>query len=149
MAKIALFPDENGYALFDGEQYIIETNRSFSGYEPGDIICDIAPFFGIPLKLEIAIRKSGELIFRRWFFISPSRDGTGGNPYLHTYIPEIEYELVRKEVTQEQRETVNGLFSGRIRFEGLRLPVGATLQKICPIDVEKEEALTGKKIWLN
>jgi hypothetical protein len=50
--------------------------------------------------------------------------------------------------TAEQIDTVNGLFSGRIKFEGLKIAVGGTVQRICPIDLQREEKLTGKKIYL-
>ena len=50
--------------------------------------------------------------------------------------------------TEAQADTVNGLFSGRIKFEGLKLAVGSTLQRICPIDLQREEKLIGEKIYL-
>lgn len=49
-----------------GKEYTIDLERKFEGYQEGDLICYIAPFYGIPLTLNIAIRKTGELIFRSW-----------------------------------------------------------------------------------
>lgn len=50
--------------------------------------------------------------------------------------------------TEAQCNTVAGLFSGRIRFEGLKIAVGATVQALCPIDMDKEEERVGKRIYL-
>lgn len=134
MAKIAILDEE-----FEGGQYIIDLDRSFTeGYERGDLICFIRPFIGVPLTLNIAIRKNGNVIFRSWEW------KLGGyNPYLHTNEKPENFTA-----TEEQCYTVNGLFSGRIKFEGLKLPIGATVQEICPIDVEKEERRINHKIYL-
>ena len=120
----------------DETEYTVDTRRKFEGYKSGDIICGITPFFGIPLQLEIAIRDTGELIFRSWNWIK------GENGYLHL----ISYS--GDQPTQNQFDTVAGLFSNRIPFEGLELPPGSTLQKLCPIDIEAEEKRIGKKIYL-
>lgn len=145
MAKIAVLRQPHSFENFDGEQYIVDTNRKFGGYEAGDIICSECPFFGIPLRLEIAIRKNGELVFRSWTFILPDSTG-GGNGYLHTQMSELEKSQFK--ATEEQINTVSGLFSGRIKFEGIKLSPGATLQAICPIDVAAEENRIGKTIFL-
>lgn len=137
MPKIAILNDRPSIcSRFEGDQYVLDINRKFGGYQDGDLICKISPFFGIPLTLEIAIRKSGELIFRKWYF------SEGENSYLHTS------ESKDFPATDEQKDTVNGLFSGRITFEGLRLSPGGTLQDICPIDIAREEKLIGKQIYL-
>lgn len=115
----------------------VDIGRKFEGYQPGDLICHVRPFFDIPLRLEIAIRANGEIVFRSWEFSDKA------NTYLHTY-----EKPDRFTATEEQKETIAGLFSGRIKFEGLKLPVGATVQAICPIDVEAEEQRIGKKIYL-
>ena len=157
MTKIAILRDKIGGFPFEGDKYEVNLSREFGGYEPGDLICHINPFFNIPLNLEIAIRQNGDLIFRSWNW-----DMNGEwNIYLHTDEKgqaEWEAENRGKEnainiskpfiPTEEQIDTVNGLFSGRIKFEGLKLPVGATVQKICPIDVKREEMLLNKKIYL-
>ena len=136
MQKIAI-KREPCSTLFEGEMYEIDTYRHFGGYEIGDLVCYCTPFFGVPLKLEIAIRVNGDLIFRKWDW---SLDRIR---YLYTY------EKPDKFIpTQAQCETVNGLWSGRIKFEGLKLDVGETVQDICPINVEQEEQLLNKKIVL-
>ena len=137
MAKIEILRERLG-ASFDGDHYEVNTNRPFEGYETGDLICKVHPFFDIPLSLEIAIRKSGKIIFRGWNWDSQY------NGYLQTYETPDKFTP-----TPEQTDTVNGLFSGRIKFEGLEIAVGATVQDICPIDVDLEEKLTGEKIFLN
>lgn len=145
--KIAILKESN--SPFNGDQYVVDLGRKFEGYEPGDLICYCNPFIGIPLKLEIAIRKNGELVFREWKW------NDSGYCYLHTdEISEKEFSENDKEYpkpfipTKEQCYTVNGLFSGRITFDGLKLDPGASLQKICPINVKREEELIGQKIYL-
>lgn len=140
MPKIAIIKkDSTSFrGIFEGNQYVVDTDRKFDGYNAGDLICCICPFFGIPLTLDIAIRTDGSIAFRSWGW------GGKGNDYLHTHEKADSFTA-----TEEQINTVNGLWSGRICFEGLYLAVGATVQKICPIDVKKEEALLGKKIYLN
>lgn len=131
---------------FEGDEYIVDTNRPFGGAEKGDLICTTQPFFGVPLTLEIAIRADGSLIFRAWKWA-----GSGTNAYLHTRekpaskCGEWETPFVP---TAEQIDTVGGLFSGRIKFEGLKLSPGGTLQAVCPIDLLREEQLIGKQIYL-
>ena len=132
-------------SFFDTETYTIDTERPFGGYKEGDLLCCITPFFDVPLTLEIAIEKGGDVRFRKW-------DWNGeGNRYLHTH-EKPAHNCRPGEIpfnpTAEQIDTVNGLFSGRIKFEGLKLPVGATLQKLCPIDVSAEEKKIGKRIYL-
>lgn len=117
------------------DEYVVDTRRPFEGYEPDDLICNITLFDNF--RLEIAIRKTGLLIFRSWTI---DKDG---NSYLHTY--EKPGDFIP---TKEQVDTVAGLFSGRITYEGLKLAVGGTLQKICSIDIEKEEERMGKTIYL-
>lgn len=137
--KIAILKDNR-------EQYVIDLDRKFEGYEPGDLMCYCNPFIEIPLRLEIAIRKNGELVFREWKWTD------GGYCYLQTdEISEKDNNKPWKTPfipTKEQIDTVNGLFSGRIMFDGLKLAPGATLQKICPINVKREEQLIGEKIYL-
>ena len=119
------------------ESYEVNTLRQFEGYEPGDMVCYCSPFSDMPLTLEIAIRKDGSIVFRRWNWNKES------NYYLHTSENPDEFEP-----TEAQRDTVNGLWSGRLDFEGIKLPVGLTVQKICPVDVTKEEEILNKKIYL-
>lgn len=144
--KIAILKEN--CSSFNGDQYVVDLSRRFEGYESGDLICYCTPFIGMPLRLEIAIRNNGKIIFRAWEWSQSE------NYYLHTReISEKDKEHTdtwRKPFvpTKEQVDTVSGLFSGRITFDGLRLAPGASLQKICPINVQREEELTGKKIYL-
>lgn len=132
--KISIKKDS--FSRFEGDEYIVDLSRAFGGYQKDDLICHVTPWQSIPLVLEIAIRTDGSMIFRSWSF------SNYGNSYLHTNeTPE------KFTATPEQVNTVNGLWSGRLKFEGLKLLVGATLQKICPIDVKAEEKATGKKIY--
>ena len=145
--KIAILKGSN--SPFNGDQYVIDLSRKFEGYEPGDLKCRCTPFIGMPLRLEIAIRKNGKIIFRGWEWVQSE------NYYLQTTeISEKEFKENGREYpkpfipTKEQIDTVNGLFSERITFEGLRLAPGTSLQKICPINVKREEKLIGQKIYL-
>ena len=142
--KILKYP----YACFDGDEYTVDLERKMDPYTPGDLICYVSPFaLDFPLRLEIAIRADGSIAFRAWAFTAKA------NGYLHTTerpAKECEGEAYATPFipTAEQTDTVNGLFSGRIKFEGLKLAVGATVQRICPIDVKREEELVGHKIYL-
>lgn len=144
--KIKILKDRNTIC-FDEDEYTVDLDRRMDQYTPGDLICYVSPFFGIPLRLEIAIRADGSLAFRSWSF----REGNNG--YLHTYerpasACQDNAYLPPFTPTAEQIDTVNGLFSGRIRFDGLKLAVGGSVQDICPIDVRREEKLIGQKIYL-
>lgn len=125
------------FCNFDGDEYIVDLDRAFGGYQKGDLICFIQPWLEMPLVLYLAIRTDGSMVFRSWNF------SDRGNTYLHTYEKPEKFTA-----TPEQIDTVNGLWSGRLRFEGLKLPVGMTMQHICPIDVQAEEKLTGRKIYI-
>lgn len=133
---------------FETETYTVDLNRRFEGYKLGDLVCTVCPFgYELPLQLELAIRADGSMAFRKWSFVPESipylhtaekpEAECSGNPYLRPFKP-----------TAEQVDTVNGLFSGRIKFEGLKLSVGGSVQHICPINVEQEENMTGKRIFL-
>lgn len=126
---------------YKDEAIEIDVRQNYTGkkYEKGSLLCRVTPWDSqdCPLTLDIAITPSGEILFRGW-------DWRGnGNAYLHTYSEPSEVE-----VTEDMINTVSGLFSGRIKYEGIKIPVGATVQAICPIDVAEEEALLGKKIYL-
>ena len=140
MSKITIWQDEFPRMPFEGEKYDVDLSRKREvDYGLNGLDCYVAPFCGIPLTLWISIYKDGSIVFHSWDFSSV------GSYYLHTYEkPDGFHPYV---ATKEQIDTVNGLFSGRIKFEGLKLAVGASVQKICPIDVAREEMLIGKKIW--
>lgn len=134
---MAIFTVTEKDTLGKPREYTVDTYRHDDGREEGDINVGCTPFYGIPIRLHIAIRKNGGIAFRSWDWAD------GENHYLHLL---WEFE---GEPTENQIDTVNGLFSGRIKFDGtLKLAVGATLQDICPIDVEAEEKKIGKKIYL-
>lgn len=125
------------------ESYTVDTDRKFGGFEIGDMICHICPFLGVPLQLEMAIRKDGTLHFRAWTWVQEC------NSYLHTReVAQSENPFVRPfEATQEQRDTVAGLVSGRIKFEGLKLAVGKTVLDVTKPDFDAEEKRTGKQMY--
>ena len=108
-------------------------------YKEGGMICKIAPwnYSGCPLTLGITICKDGSILHRGW-------DWNGdGNHYLHTNEADT-----CVQPTPEMAETIAGLFSGRILVDGLKIPVGASVQHVCPIDVKAEEKRTGSTIYL-
>lgn len=115
-----------------GRDYNAEIHRK------GGMICKVSPWgaSGCPITLDICICPDGTILKRSWNW-----DGSL-NPYLHTHS-----ELEDIEVTNAMRDTVSGLFSGRILVDGVKIGVGVSVQNICPIDVEKEEQLTGNKIY--
>lgn len=125
------FPSEN-YTVKLGEKDDIM-------YVKGGIICGISPWGarGIPLRLYICICPDGGIIHRGWEWSNDM------NYYLHTYDRREDVE-----VTPEMIDTVSGLFSGRIKFNGLKIAVGGTVQKICPINVKAEEEKIGQTIYL-
>lgn len=139
MNKIAVLSDPRDMIkIFEGEQYIIDLDRELEEYDDSDLVCFGFPF-RIPLKLKLAIKKDGTFSFICWEWDTLHST----NHYFHTYAKADNFPA-----TPEQIDTVNGLFSGRIRFEGLMLAIGATIQEICPINKEREEQLIGKKIYL-
>lgn len=133
---------------FDGDEYVIDLDRPEIDYQPGDLICSVAPWLssGISATLSIAIRATGEIVSRGWVYSGDAND------YLHTR------EIAERDPhrpfiepfapTDAQIDTVNGIFSGRIKVFGLKLAVGASVQRICPIDVAREAELVGHKIYL-
>ena len=125
---------------YDGDITIDMRNRSEKVHEAGGMICKVAPWAasGCPITLGICICPSGEILIRGWEW------NGGGGPYMH--VKNLSLEEIN--ATPEMRETVNGLFSGRIKVEGIKIAVGASVQRVCPIDLEAEEARTGKTIYL-
>lgn len=133
--------------IFNGEEYLINLERKFEGYEKGDLVISGNPFSSdlFPLSLQLAIRINGDIIFRSWSF------STSANSYFHTNEKSEkncnEFAPAFK-ATPEQIDIINGLFSGRITYEGLKIAIGDSIQHICPINIKKEEKLTGNKIYL-
>lgn len=125
---------------YEGNHTIDTHRRDSTVFERGSMIARIAPWssMGCPLVLEIAITPSGRILHRGW-------DWSGyGNPYLHVYGGSPSDIIV----TPEMCDTVAGLFSGRIKVDELKIAVGSSIQKICPIDLEAEEAKVGHTIYL-
>lgn len=83
-------------------RYTIDVDRKFGGYQAGDLICYINPFFGIPLKLEIAIRIDGSIVFRSWTW-------TQGNGYLHTHEKPVGKETLIDADTDFKDWSINEL----------------------------------------
>lgn len=108
-------------------------------YVPGGMICNICPWgaLKIPLTLSICICPDGDILHRGWSWSNDT------NYYLQTNTKSEDVS-----VTPEMLDTVAGLFSGRITVDDLVIPVGKTVQEICPIDVSAEEKKIGKKIYL-
>lgn len=121
-----------------GQWFEIDLTRiSEKPYEKGSLIIYGTPFWGIPLELELGITPAGEILFRHWKFVD----------YLSNYF-QTDCEEVDVNVTPEMQATLSGLFSKRITFEGIKIAIGATPQKICPLDLTGEEIRSGKKIYL-
>lgn len=122
--------------------YVVDFQREFEGFEEGDLIISGNPFDGtgqVPIELELGIRKNGEIIFRKWKL-------SDVGPYFHTGARIVDRNFT---ATEEQTNTVSGLSSGRLKFDGLKLKIGASVFKICPFDQEKEEKMLGEDIYLN
>ena len=128
----------------NGKRYEIDLGKRMVDYDgQGSIKCTVAPFIGIPLTLEFAILKDGGIAFRHWAW------NGGGNHYVHTSAtndPQDRWNYV--DPTPEQIDTVNGMFSGRILVEGLKLAPGKSLQQVCPVDIEAEEKRANKKLYI-
>jgi hypothetical protein len=123
----------------NGHWFEVKVGKNYQGkvYEPGSMIISGCPFFGVPLALDLSITPAGEILFRGWRWVD------GQNTYFHTTDrPE------NVEVTPEMQSTISGLFSGRILYEGIKIAIGASIQKLCPLDLEREERLIGRKIYL-
>lgn len=124
----------------DGITIMMGKNYGGEMYRKGGMICEVAPWeaSGCPITLDICICPDGTILKRSWKWVG------NANFYLHTYS-----EAKDVDVTPEMQDTVSGLFSGRIKVDGVKLAVGASVQDICPIDVEAEEKRINKKIYLN
>ena len=131
---------------FIGNDVTIDTDRRDKDVcgPQGSMECVVHPVFGLPLELEILITPDGKIIHRGYEW---GNSGGKGNTYLHV----AEHsELIWGKVTPtpEMAETLAGLFSGRIKIDGIKIAVGASPQKICPIALEEEEKRINKTIFL-
>lgn len=109
-------------------------------YKKGAMICFVAPWSssGCPLTLSISICPDGSILHRGWSWT----DDRACN-YLHTTAKAEDVE-----VTSEMKETLAGLWSGRIKVDGIKIAVGATPQRICPINLKDEEKRAGKQLFV-
>ena len=123
---------------FTGSHTIDLSRRDKVVYEAGSMMCAVSPWGAsdIPLTLNIAITPGGAILHRGW-----SWDAVGH--YLHTKDSPEDVT-----VTPEMQATIEGLFSGRITVDGVKVGVGRTVQQICPLNLTAEEARTGAKISL-
>lgn len=132
--KITLHDEYDGDVTIEmGEKYGSEM------YRVGGMICNVSPWgsSGCPITLEMCICPDGEILVRSW-------EWSGGtNHYLQTLSKPEEVM-----VTPQMKDTVSGLFSGRIKIDGIKIAVGKTVQDICPIDLETEEKRVGHQIYL-
>lgn len=123
---------------FTGMEYEFDMLRPPQPYQYGSIVLCGSPFtrMGLYTMLTLAIQPDGSIVFRGWKevqYLASEYFGLGAY-YSEAFTP-----------TQNQRDTMDGLFSGRIRWEGLRILIGMMPQKICPINIEAEEKRWGKK----
>lgn len=160
---------------FAGDEYTVDLDRRKDDWQVGAIEIDGCPFGvdqQLPLWLTLAIQTDGMVAFRGWTWNS----GVCNNSYFHTAQhlvadghradndpqepfpgwdaigsgrdPRKPWDQNSVRPTQAQIDTVNGLWSGRLRWEGLKIAIGGSVQHICPIEIEAEEARTGDKIYL-
>lgn len=128
------------YAWGINHNVTIDTNRrDKEQYQPGAMIASVAPWStsGCPLTLEIAICPDGTILHRGWSWCN------NANAYLHTHANAHDVT-----VTQAMAETLAGLWSGRLKIDGIKIAVGASCQRICPINLTDEETKSGHAIYL-
>ena len=129
-----------------GEKHEVDLDsKSKQVYVKGSLLCSFAPFIieGIPLVLNMGITPQGEILNRgcNWkgnasHYLEISRD--------------ISADIINAcEATPKMKETVEGLFSGRIKYMNFSVSVGKTVQRaVGGISLEDEEKRLGKKIFL-
>ncbi|SFQ61864.1 hypothetical protein SAMN05421670_3005 [Psychrobacillus psychrotolerans] len=140
---------QNDNSAFDTDEYVVDINRKFGGHEKGDIVIIGSPLshsHDVPLELELAIRIDGTIIFRGWRFVDPQ---LASRYFRYFNFKELIGIQDGPEITPTpaQCETVAGLFSKRIRFEGLRLYLGRRICKICPFDIDVESKKVGRQLY--
>ena len=139
-----------GSRLFEGDEYVIDFEREREGViDTGAIRCTIAPWStqAYLMTLTIDIRRDGSMQFISWEYSDKE-----AMYYLQAaWLTRRDHKEGRFVATDAQRETVCGLMSGRLRFEGLKLLVGQTVMEVAGLteeDFEAEEARCGRKIVL-
>lgn len=147
-------------APFEGGEYTLDLTRRPEREKPDCIQMWGCPFaeIGIPFILGLSIDSNGKILFRGWeyhfrevgsitakiYMAEEERISVCGKYFLPTK-PFEKYCFDTFQPTKEQAETIAGLFSGRIRWEGLRILIGGKLQQLCPIDIEAEAKRWHKK----
>lgn len=118
-------------APFSGREYIINPQRPAEPYTPLSLMIYGNPFanIGLGVLLGLAIHTDGTILFRGWEL---NQHATSPYFYPTKDCPQS------MQLTQKQKDTVAGLFSGRILFEGLRLLIGSQIQQLCPVNIEAE-----------
>jgi hypothetical protein len=129
-----------------GEKHEVDLDsKSKTMYVKWSLLCSFAPFIieGIPLVLNMAITPQGDILKRGF-------NWKGNASYYLELSRDISSDLLNSfEVTPRMKETVEGLFSGRIKFMDFNVPVGKTVQRaVGGISLEDEEKRLGKKIFL-
>jgi len=128
-----------------GSKHEIDTSKRDSViFEKGLLAFRFAPFGiqGCPLTLNFGVTREGKIVHRGYDW-----SGKGYSSYIQ--YDENLLDNKKAEVTDAMKETISGLWSGRIEVDGFRIGVGATVQQfIKGIDVEAEEQRCGKKIYL-
>ncbi len=130
---------------FVQDEYLVNLSRDRERLSSDDLVISGCPFGNaLPLELSIAVKSDGTLAFRQWKFVKAS------NIYFHTRqrlagLDDTPVGLGIKP-TQEQIDTITGLWSERILFEGLKIPIGETIWTLCPIDTVSESKKLGKPV---
>lgn len=123
---------------FVENKYKFDITRPVEPRQTGSIIICGSPFarMGLYTMLTLAIQPDGSIVFQGWKEVKygVSEYFTLGAYYSDAFSP-----------TQNQRDTMDGLFSGRVRWEGLHILIGMMPQKICPINIKAEEKRWGRK----
>ena len=139
-----------GSRIFEGDEYVIDFGREREGeIDTGAIRCTIAPWStqSYLMTLTIDIRRDGSMQFISWEYANME-----AVYYLQAaWLTRRDHKEGRLVATTAQKETVLGLVSGRLRFEGMKLPVGKTVMEVAGLSVEDfaaEEARCGRKIVL-
>jgi hypothetical protein len=104
------------------------------------LVCKPWDIDNLNIYLKIAIDTEGRLTYV-W-----TTESSEANHYLHldcTYFKENN----KVEKTDAMMETIEGLFSGRIKIDNYKVAVGGTAQ-VKPLNLEREEEKIGKQIFL-
>lgn len=132
--------------------------------EDGDLLLCKTPFMAVPLVLFILLKADGRITFFKWKWLpSPKRydavcvvvgwrhlDGAPRDTFCFPYILEkgVRFD---DETTTQQRETVAGMLSGRIKWRGgISLAPSDALCEAVQMtmdEIAREEQRIGRKIY--